>query len=209
MYKYQQENIMIKNIKDLIVCVLVGGVLTLLGIVIIGDYIVALQENRPVDESVITLMKMSLTGLIGIIAGWMGAKQNNMATKLNENSEVALPLRNIISMIAAVAVATWGYFGIVERLNQIETNQKLMHNDVVKNTEFRIKWPRGEMGSLPADSEQFMLIEHLAGELEKLSTNIENGDAPYDQQQKLTLEFYEKRISKLEDRIEALRNGEH
>ena len=132
-----------------------------------------------------------------------------MATKINENSEVALPLRNILSMIAAAAVATWGYFGIVERLNQIETNQKLMHNDVVKNTEFRIKWPRGEMGSLPADSEQFMLIEHLAGELEKLSTNIENGDAPYDQQQKLTLEFYEKRISKLEDRLEALRNGEH
>jgi len=132
-----------------------------------------------------------------------------MATKLNENSEVALPLRNILSMIAAAAVATWGYFGIVERLNQIETNQKLMHNDVIKNTEFRIKWPRGEMGSLPADSEQFMLIEHLAGELEKLSTNIENGDAPYDQQQKLTLEFYEKRISKLEDRLEALRNGEH
>jgi hypothetical protein len=65
---------MIKNVKDLIVCVLVGGVLTLLGIVIIGDYIVALQENRPIDESVITLMKMSLTGLIGIIAGWMGAK---------------------------------------------------------------------------------------------------------------------------------------
>ena len=84
-----------------------------------------------------------------------------------------------------------------------------MHNDVIKNTEFRIKWPRGEMGSLPADSEQFMLIEHLAGELEKLSTNIENGDAPYDQQQKLTLEFYEKRISKLEDRLEALRNGDH
>jgi hypothetical protein len=132
-----------------------------------------------------------------------------MATKLNENSEVALPLRNILSMIAAAAVATWGYFGIVERLNQIETNQKLMHNDVIKNTEFRIKWPRGEMGSLPADSEQFMLIEHLAGELEKLSTNIENGDAPYDQQQKLTLEFYEKRISKLEDRLEALRNGDH
>ena len=129
-----------------------------------------------------------------------------MATKINENSEVALPLRNILSMIAAAAVATWGYFGIVERLNQIETNQKLMHNDVVKNTEFRIKWPRGEMGSLPADSEQFMLIEHLAGELEKLSTNIENGDAPYDQQQKLTLDFFEKRISKLEDRLEALRN---
>lgn len=132
-----------------------------------------------------------------------------MATKLNENSEVALPLRNIISLIAAAAVATWAYFGIVERLNKIETNITLMNTDLEENTEFRIKWPRGEMGSLPADSEQFMLIEHLAGELEKLSTNIENGDAPYDQQQKLTLEFYEKRISKLEDRIEALRNGDH
>ena len=83
-----------------------------------------------------------------------------------------------------------------------------MHNDVVKNTEFRIKWPRGEMGSLPADSEQFMLIEHLAGELDSLSTDIESGNAPYDQQQKLTLEFYERRIQKLEDRIEAMRNGE-
>jgi len=131
-----------------------------------------------------------------------------MATKLNENSEVALPLRNIISLIAAAAVATWAYFGIVERLNKIETNITLMNTDLEENTEFRIKWPRGEMGSLPADSEQFMLIEHLAGELEKLSTNIENGDAPYDQQQKLTLEFYEKRISKLEDRLEALRNGD-
>ena len=83
-----------------------------------------------------------------------------------------------------------------------------MNTDLEENTEFRIKWPRGEMGSLPADSEQFMLIEHLAGELEKLSTNIENGDAPYDQQQKLTLDFFEKRISKLEDRLEALRNGD-
>jgi len=65
---------MIKNVKDMVVCILVGGILTLLGVIIIGDYIVALQENRPVDESVITLMKMSLTGLIGIIAGWMGSK---------------------------------------------------------------------------------------------------------------------------------------
>ena len=132
-----------------------------------------------------------------------------MATKINENSEVSLPLRNIVSMIAAVAVATWGYFGIVERLNQIETNQKLMHSDVVENTEFRIKWPKGEMGSLPADSEQFMLIEHLATQLEKLAEDIESGNAPYDQQQKLTLEFFEKRIGKLEDRIEELRNGDH
>jgi|TARA_B100001057_G_C22818402_1_gene938410 hypothetical protein len=65
---------MIKNLKDLIVCILVAGVLILLGVIIIGDYYVALQENRPVDESVITLMKMALTGLIGIIAGWMGSR---------------------------------------------------------------------------------------------------------------------------------------
>ena len=65
---------MIKNLKDIVILLLVGGVLTLLGVIIIGDYYVALQENRPVDESVITLMKMTLTGLIGIIAGWMGSK---------------------------------------------------------------------------------------------------------------------------------------
>ena len=65
---------MIKNLKDLIIVVLVAGVLTLLGIIIVGDYYVALQENRPVDESVITLMKMALTGLIGIIAGYIGSK---------------------------------------------------------------------------------------------------------------------------------------
>lgn len=131
-----------------------------------------------------------------------------MANKLNENTEVALPLRNIISMIAAASVATWAYFGIVERLNTLQTNQTMMKSDLEKNTEFRIKWPRGEMGSLPADSEQFMLLEHLAKELESLQSQIENGQAPYDQQQKLTLEFYEKRINDLEERIEKLRvNG--
>ena len=119
--------------------------------------------------------------------------------KISDNTEVSLPLRNIISMIAAAAIATWAYFGIIERLNQIETNITMMNNDTEMNTEFRIKWPRGEMGSLPADSEQFMLIEHLASELEKLTTEIESGQAPFDQQQKLTLEFYEKRINQLEE----------
>ena len=131
-----------------------------------------------------------------------------MATKVNGNTEVALPLRNIISMIAAASIATWAYFGIVERLNQIETNITMMQADLEFNTEFRIKWPRGEMGSLPADSEQFMLIEHLATELERLQVEIEEGRAPYDQQQKLTLEFYEKRISNLEENLEKLRNGD-
>jgi len=127
--------------------------------------------------------------------------------KISDNTVVATPLRNIISLIAAAAVGTWAYFGIVERLNQIETNITLMSTDLKENTEFRIKWPRGEMGSLPADSEQFMLIEHIAGQLEKLSEDIESGNAPYDQQQKLTLDFFEKRISKLEERIDELKNG--
>ena len=131
-----------------------------------------------------------------------------MATKLNEGTEVALPLRNIISMIAFTSLATWAYFGVVERLNQIETSQTMMKTDLEQNTEFRIKWPRGEMGSLPADNEQFLMIEHIASELEKLTAEIEEGRAPYDQQQKLTLEFYEKRINNLEDKIETMRvNG--
>ena len=132
-----------------------------------------------------------------------------MATKLNEGTEVALPLRNIISMIAFTSLATWAYFGVVERLNQIETSQTMMKTDLEQNTEFRIKWPRGEMGSLPADNEQFLMIEHLASELEKLTDEIETGKAPFDQQQKLTLEFYEKRIMNLEDSIEKLRQNGH
>jgi len=131
-----------------------------------------------------------------------------MPTKLNEGTEVALPLRNIISMIAFTSLATWAYFGIVERLNQVETKQTMMVADLEQNTEFRIKWPRGEMGSLPADNEQFMLIEHLAGELESLTVEIEEGKAPYDQQQKLTLEFFEKRINHLEEAIEKIKDAQ-
>jgi hypothetical protein len=129
-----------------------------------------------------------------------------MPTKLNEGTEVALPLRNIISMIAFTSLATWAYFGIVERLNSVETQQTMMKTDLEQNTEFRIKWPRGEMGSLPADNEQFMLIEHFAGELESLTAEIEDGKAPYDQQQKLTLEFFEKRINHLEEAIEKIKD---
>ena len=127
--------------------------------------------------------------------------------RLSENTEVALPLRNIISMVAAASLATWAYFGIIERLNQIETNITMMKADLEHNTEFRIKWPRGEMGSLPADSEQFMLIEHLADQLDELTAQIDEGRAPHDQQQKLTLEFYEKRIGAIETRLEKMTNG--
>ena len=129
-----------------------------------------------------------------------------MASKVNENTEVAMPIRNILSIVAGVAISTWAYFGIIERLNNLETEQTLMSSDLEKNTEFRIKWTRGEMGALPADAEQFMLIEHLAGELEKLTTEIETGKAPFDQQQKLTLEFYETRIQKLEQAVDELKD---
>lgn len=131
-----------------------------------------------------------------------------MVAKVNDNTQVALPVRNLISLIVGAALATWAYFGVMERLNQLETKLTLMTNDLEQNTEFRIKWPRGEMGSLPADSEQFMLIEHLTGELEKLTTEIESGKAPFDQQQKLTLDFYEKRIKNLEDRVEKLKDSQ-
>ena len=117
-----------------------------------------------------------------------------------------MPVRNLISLVVAVAFGVWAYFGIIERLNKIETNLILVQSDLVKNTEFRIKWPRGDLGTTPADSEQFMLIEHLAGEFEKLSDEIDTGKAPHDQQQALTLEFYEKRITSLETRIELLRD---
>ena len=131
-----------------------------------------------------------------------------MATKISDETEVSLPLRNMISMIAGASLATWAYFGLVERLNKLETNYTMQTADVQMNTEFRIKWPRGEMGSLPADSEQFMLIEHVAGELEKLQLEIETGQAPFDQQQKLTLEFYEKRINSMEEQIEKLKDAQ-
>jgi len=133
--------------------------------------------------------------------------------KISENTGVEMPIRNLLSIIAAVAVGVWAYFGIIERLNKVETELIIINTDLEKNTEFRIKWPRGEMGSLPADSEQFMLIEHLAGQLEKLALNIETGKAPFDQQQKLTLDFYQSRIEKLEEQIEKLKdkivNGKH
>jgi|TARA_B110000444_G_C18526564_1_gene449127 hypothetical protein len=133
--------------------------------------------------------------------------------KISENTGVEMPIRNLLSIILAVGLGVWAYFGIIERLNNLETDVTIMVTDLEKNTEFRIKWPRGDMGSLPADAEQFMLIEHLAGQLEKLATNIETGKAPFDQQQKLTLDFYQSRIEKLEEQIEKLKdkvvNGKH
>ena len=129
------------------------------------------------------------------------------AIDVSDKTKFAMPVRNLISLIASVAVGVWAYFGIIERLNRIETNNILMQADLIKNTEFRIKWPRGALGSLPADAEQIMLIEHLSGEFDKLLSNIETGKAPFDQQQALTLDFYKQRIETLEGKVETLKDN--
>ena len=118
-----------------------------------------------------------------------------------------MPIRNLFAMVVGAAIGTCAYFGIIERLNSIENTISLIEADLDQNTEFRIKWPRGEAGSLPADSEQFMLIEHLSEQLAKLQEQIDEGRAPHDQQQKLTLDFYEKRLTNIEEQIEKMRNG--
>ena len=134
------------------------------------------------------------------------SKRMSDAIDVSDRTKFAMPVRNLISLIASVAVGVWAYFGIIERLNTIETNYILMQNDVQENTIFSREWPRGNLGSLPADSEQFMLIEHLSGEFDKLLQNIETGKAPFDQQQALTLDFYKQRIETLEGKVEILKD---
>ena len=110
-----------------------------------------------------------------------------MANKLNisDQTAISMPMRNLISIVAAVAVGVWAYFGVLERITMLVTKSTLAEKDLQqavdtisadleKNTEFRIKWPRGEMGSLPADSEQFMLIEHIAGQVEGIQKSMED-----------------------------------
>ena len=125
---------------------------------------------------------------------------------LSDKTSVGMPIRNLIGLIGTVCVGAWGYFGILERLNVVETNQILMSAAVTKNSTFTEKWPRGELGALPADAEQFMLIEHLSKEFEKLLNNVEGGNAPFDRQQALTLDFYRQRIEALEKKVELLKD---
>ena len=121
--------------------------------------------------------------------------------KVSENTNVQLPLRNLLSIIGAVAVGVWAYFGIIERLNTIETNGKLMIADVEKNTEFRIKWPRGEMGSLPADSEQFLLIEDMIVDIEKLTTRVDEM-----MNNKVNIERLIKDVDKIAEQLEIIKD---
>ena len=93
---------------------------------------------------------------------------------VSDKTAISMPMRNLLAILSATAVGVYAFFGIQEKLNNLQTVQTLMESDLVKNTEFRIRWPRGEMGSLPADSEQFMLIEYMDGQLTKMQAQIES-----------------------------------
>jgi hypothetical protein len=121
--------------------------------------------------------------------------------KISDNTAISMPMRNLISILGAVGIGVWAYFGIIERLNNLETRSTLAEADLEKNTEFRIKWPRGERGSLPADNEQFMLIEHIAGQVEKHTEQLEGG-----MHNKVNIEFLKEQVLKLQADVEQLKD---
>jgi len=125
-----------------------------------------------------------------------------------------MPMKNLIAIVAAVSMGVWAYFGVLERITMLETTSKLaekdlnqhverLEADLTKNTEFRIKWPRGEMGTLPADSEQYMLIEDLYGSVEKLEKHIDNM-----MNNKINIEFLQKQVEKMLNDIEELKDAD-
>jgi len=126
---------------------------------------------------------------------------SNKPINISESAAVQMPMKTVVSLIIIVALGTMGYFQIVERLNIADTRLQLMEKDLTENTDFRIKWPRGQLGSLPADSEQFMLIEDLYKQVEKLQQNIE-----MNMSNKLKIEFMEGQINKLLTDVEQLKD---
>ena len=122
--------------------------------------------------------------------------------KISEEAAVQMPMKTVASLIAMVAIGTWAYFGIIETQNRMETTLKLMETDVVENTEFRIKWPRGQLGSLPADSEQFMMIEDLYKTTDKLNKHIDSMSL-----NKVNIEFLRKQMDKVLMDIEKLKDA--
>tara|TARA_Y200000002_G_C22500919_1_gene587143 strand:- start:356 stop:811 length:456 start_codon:yes stop_codon:yes gene_type:complete len=132
---------------------------------------------------------------------------------ISDSTAISMPMKNLISIVIAVAVGVWAYFGVLERITMLETKSTLSEKDLnqhverigadlEKNTEFRIKWPRGEMGSLPADSEQFMLIEDLYKSVEKIEQNLEQNMT-----NKVNIEFLQKQVEKMLEDIEKLKDA--
>ena len=129
--------------------------------------------------------------------------------KLSDNTSVSMPMRNLLSILGAVAIGVYAYFGIIERLNNLETRSTLAEADLEKNTEFRIKWPRGEMGSLPADAQQDMLIEFMASQIEAMQKEMESmmSNTVNIKRAQQDIEKMISDIEKLEDKVRA--NGSH
>ena len=133
---------------------------------------------------------------------------------ISDNTAISMPVRNMLAIIGAVAVGVWAYFGVLERITMLETKALLaekdleshierLENDLTKNTEFRIKWPRGEMGALPADGEQFMLIEDLYKSVEKIENNLEQNMT-----NKVNIERLQKDVEKMLNDIEKLKDAD-
>ena len=124
-----------------------------------------------------------------------------MALKISDEASVQMPMKTVASLIALVAIGTWAYFGIIETQNKALNRLELMEKDLVENTAFRIGWPRGTLGSLPADSEQFMLIEELYKQVEKLQLQQEAGI-----HNEVMIKFLEKAVNKLQNDVEKLKD---
>ena len=124
-----------------------------------------------------------------------------MTLKISDEAKVQMPMKTVASLITLVAIGTWAYFGLIEKQNRMATTLELMERDLEMNTEFRIKWPRGQLGSLPADSEQFMMIEDLYKQVDKLQKAIEDG-----MHNKVNIEFLSKQMTKVLNDIEKLKD---
>ena len=125
-----------------------------------------------------------------------------MALKISEEAAVQMPMKTVASLITMVAIGTWAYFGIIETQNKLSTQVELMSKDLTENTEFRIGWPRGTLGSLPADSEQFMLIEELYKQVEKLQEQQEAGI-----HNEVMIKFLDEQVKKLQADVEKLKDS--
>jgi|TARA_R100000664_G_scaffold2060_1_gene5276 hypothetical protein len=127
---------------------------------------------------------------------------SNKPLSISESAAVQMPMKTVASLIIIVALGTMGYFQMVERLNIADTKIKIMEQDVEQNTEFRIKWPRGQMGSLPADSEQYMMLEDLYKTTDRLNKHIESMAL-----NKVNIEFLTKQMDKVLQDIEKLKDA--
>jgi len=125
-----------------------------------------------------------------------------MALKISEEAAVQMPMKTVASLIALVAIGTWAYFGIIETQNRVTTQIEIMNKDLEMNTEFRIKWPRGMLGSLPADSEQYMMLEDLYKTTDRINKQIENM-----MHNKVNIEFLRKQMDKVLEDIEKLKDA--